>query len=368
MVVAHRGDSHAKRNEMKKLVLLFVAALALAACGNHKKTSYDEMGSNGLTTRTENLKTNLRTYVNRGIMMGQQYGTLQGVGWQSDSDRSDLQGICADRPAVNGYELCGIERGQKTNADGLPFADIRRDVVQHFRRGGLVTMTWTAPDPHGSDDQLKAWTAKVAQFLASLQDAYGIKAPVVLFICPLDGHSWYTRLSKSDYARLYQQTAGWLKDDEAVNVLLGYSATPADLQQHSVQMPDADIDVVNLTLMAEQSADTAAYARQLNTLLPLLAQTAQQANAVPALTTGIDGLPLCDYFSRLLMPAVSRQRLAYVLLGRNHGEPKQQHFCVPYPGCPNEKIQDFMNLYNHDGFIFLNHLNGLYLNHNEKRD
>ena len=128
-------------------------------------------------------------------------------------------------------------------------------------------------------------------------------------------------LSKSDYARLYQQTAGWLKDDEAVNVLLGYSATPADLQQHSVQMPDADIDVVNLTLMAEQSADTAAYARQPNTLLPLLAQTAQQANAVPALTTGIEGLPLCDYFSRLLHACRQPSATGLRAIGRNHENP-----------------------------------------------
>lgn len=354
---------------MKKILFFLLLVITVASCGHKKKTSYDEIGSSGMTTRTENLKANLRTYINNGVLIGQQYGTLEGIGWQCDSNRSDFQGLCADRPAVNGYELCGIEHEKKINSDSLPFDNIRKDVLKYFRKGGLITMTWTAPDPQGNDDQLKDWTKQVAQFLSSLQDAYGIKAPVVLFLYPLDGHSWYSKLSKDDYNKLYEKTAGWLKDDEVTNVLFGYNTTPSELKQQNLQLPDADIDVFNLTFMADkQTSDTTAYARELNELLPLLAHTAQENNLVPALTTGMEGLPLNDYFSQVLMPAVSKQRLSYVLMGRNHGDFKQGHFCVPYPGCSNAKIQDFMQLYNHDGFVFLNRLNGLYLNHNDKKD
>jgi len=353
---------------MKRILFFLLIVITVASCGHKKKTSYDEIGSSGMTTRTENLKANLRTYINKGILIGQQYGTLEGVGWQCDSDRSDFQGICGDQPAVNGYELCGIERWQKINSDSLSFGNLRRDVMKNFHKGGLITMTWTAPDPKGNDDQLKEWTQQVAQFLNSLQDAYGIKAPIVLFLYPFNGHSWYCKLSKDNYSELYEKTANWLKDDKVTNVLFGYSTTPSDLKRQSIELPNADIDVINLTLMSEKMpADTTAYTCELNELLPLLTRTAHDNNMVPALTTGLEGLPLNNYFSQILMPAISKQRISYVLLGCNHGDSKQGHFYVPYPGCSNEKIHDFMDLYNHDGFIFLNHLNGLYLNQDEKK-
>lgn len=66
----------------------------------------------GLTTRTENLKTNIKAYANKGTLIGQMYGTLTGIGWnrwQCDSDRCDLKTLCGYRPAANGYELAGIE-------------------------------------------------------------------------------------------------------------------------------------------------------------------------------------------------------------------------------------------------------------------
>lgn len=355
---------------MKRILFFLLIVITVTSCGHKNKTSYDEIGSSGMTTRTENMKSNLRTYINKGILMGQQYGTLEGVGWQCDSDRSDFQEICGDLPAVNDYELCGIERGQKINSDSLSFENIRRDVMKNFHKGGLITMEWTAPDPKGNDDQLKEWTQQIARFLNSLQDAYGIKAPIVLFLYPLNDHSWYTKLSKEDYAKLYEKTADWLKDDGKVtNVLFGYSTTPSDLQKQNIQLPDADLDVINLTLMSESKpSDANTYASKLNELLPLLVRTAQENNLVPALKTGLEGLPMSNYFSQILMPAISKHRISYVLLGRNHGDPKQGHFYAPYPGCSNEKIQDFMEMYNHDGFIFLNHLNGLYLNHNERKN
>lgn len=44
---------------IKYLLLIFAALMALSSCGEKKKKSYDEIAMSGLTTRTENLKTNL---------------------------------------------------------------------------------------------------------------------------------------------------------------------------------------------------------------------------------------------------------------------------------------------------------------------
>lgn len=106
---------------------MFAALLAFSSCGEKKKKSYDEIAMSGLTTRTENLKTNIKAYANKGTLIGQMYGTLTGIGWnrwQCDSDRCDLKTLCGYRPAANGYELAGIENGKSQNIDGVPFKAI----------------------------------------------------------------------------------------------------------------------------------------------------------------------------------------------------------------------------------------------------
>lgn len=48
---------------------MFAALLAFSSCGEKKKKSYDEIAMSGLTTRTENLKTNIKAYANKGTLI-----------------------------------------------------------------------------------------------------------------------------------------------------------------------------------------------------------------------------------------------------------------------------------------------------------
>ena len=45
---------------IKYIILMFAALMAFSSCGEKKKKSYDEIAMSGLTTRTENLKTNIK--------------------------------------------------------------------------------------------------------------------------------------------------------------------------------------------------------------------------------------------------------------------------------------------------------------------
>ena len=96
-------------------------------CGEKKKKAYDEIAMSGLTTRTENLKTNIKAFANKGTLIGQMYGTLSGMGWnrwECDSDRCDMKALCGYRPAANGYELAGIDKTVKRiylSREGLNF-------------------------------------------------------------------------------------------------------------------------------------------------------------------------------------------------------------------------------------------------------
>lgn len=339
--------------------------LVLAACGNKEKKSYDEMGSDGITVRTENLRSNLMSFTSKGVLIGQRYGTLEGIGWQNDSDRSDFKEICNDRPAVTGYELRGIESGKDYNPDNMQFKWIKANAVQFFKKGGLVTMTWTAPNPNGNDELIKEWTRNLSKFLSSLQDGYGIKAPVALFLLPRNGNNWYDKLPHDEYTALYHEIADELKENEVTNVILGYSEACTDnepLPSFKYYPEQVDVAVVNITYLQTQGKQNInAYRENLKNMLPKLSQFALDHNAVPGLTTGIEGVTDSSYFNQVLLPAIKQTRLSYVMFGENHGDYKDGHFYTPYPGEGNDMIHGFMEFYNDPTTIFLSHLNGLYL-------
>ncbi len=339
-----------------------LVVLSLSSCGRTGKKSYDEMGAHGLTTRTENLQANLRSFLNKGVLIGQQYGTLEGVGWRCDSDRSDFYSICNDRPACSGYEIRGIEDDQKTNVDSIPFVNIRKDILRLFRKGGLILLTWTAPNPQGNLHLLNQWLDRVAAFLNSLEDDYLIKAPVILFPYPLDGKSWYARLSSEEYKHLFEQTVERLKDQGVTNALYGLSFTGVMSQKHLEEWLPTGIDVLNGALFqVTPQTNIRHYQSDLAKLLPVLTHCAQERNIVPGLMTGIEGLQDTTYFSETLLGIIHQCRLSYIMLGRNTGEFKERHYYAPYPGVDNALIADFVKMYNDQGAIFLSRLNGLYL-------
>lgn len=343
---------------MKKhiTILSIAAALVLASCGGkQQKKSYDEMGESGLTTRTEHLRDNLRGSFHDKVMIGQQYGTLQGIGWTGDSARSDMHSACGDGPAAVGYCLDGIEQGHQLNSDSLDFDAIRHDVLQNFRKGALITMTWTAPADATKPEKLKEYTARVAKYLDTLQDDYGIKAPVVLFPYPTDGAAWYTGLPAADYQQLFHNTVSMLKEQETTNVLFGF-ATNESVER----CPVDDIDVVELRCLLA-ARDSSLFQQRVADRLPQICTFAQEHFKAVGLTTGIEGNTNPSFYSQQLLPLLEQNQLSYLMLGRNYGHPEEGHYHVPYPGTDNGLMTDFTRLYNAKSTIFIHDLNGLYL-------
>lgn len=349
---------------MKKSALFLALAfivVTLCSCGGKKK-SYDELASSGLTTRTENLKENIKAYAAKGTIVGQINGTIQGIGWQCDSDRSDIHSVCGDRPAAVGYELAGIERGSKTNADGLPFDAIRQDVLHNFRRGALVTMQWTAPDFKGDDDLLSQYVKRLADYLGTLHDEYGIKAPVVLYLYPLNGKAWYDRLSSDDYTSLYKKTQDLLDEEDVTNVVYGYAESYPSTQ-FLTRYPDNNIDVICATCVQTVGAQSKDYARLLDEMVVKAQSFAQEHNNATGVVVGQESLPDSAIFSQTLLPLLRKHRLSYLMFGANRGDFKDGHYCIPFPGDGNSLIQDFMQFYNNETTVFMRRLNGLYLKH-----
>ena len=352
---------------IKYLLLIFAALMALSSCGEKKKKSYDEIAMSGLTTRTENLKTNLKAFANKGTLIGQMYGTLSGMGWnrwECDSDRCDLKALCGYRPAANGYELGGIESGKQQNADGVPFKAIREDVLNHFRKGGLLIMNWTMPNYNADEDKLEEYTQQVAKYLDTLQDGYGIKAPVILNLLPIDGKTWYCQLSAEDYIKLYQKIQDLLSDEEVTNVVYGYSETYQPGKKLMERYPDHNIDVINITYFQSKDAiNLPLYQKSIKDIVAQALPFAQEHNNAFGMTTGIESIGDSSIFADVLLPELKRHHIAYLMFGRNAGEPIEEHYYTPYPGVSNSKTHGFMELVNDEVSVFLEKLNGLYLEH-----
>ncbi len=352
------------------LLLLFAViaiSTCLLSCSEKKKKSYDDIAMSGLTTRTENMKANIKAFASKGTLIGQVYGTLSGIGWngwETDSIQSDIKAVCDFLPAVNGYELAGIETGKQQNIDGIPVKAIHSDVLKTFRKGGLIMMNWTMPSYQDNEEVLEDYVKQVAKFLSDLQDGYGIKAPVVLNLLPIDGKSWYCKLSNDAYKNLYKEIQSLLNDADVNNVVYGYSETYFPDKELMERYPDHNVDVINITyLQPRTSMSLPLYAQSMKRIISKALPFAQDHNNAFGLTTGVESIGDSSIFSATLLPELKQHRIAYLMFGRNQGEPLDEHYFTPYPGVSNAKVHGFMELVNDKISVFLEKLNGLYLAH-----
>lgn len=357
---------------MKNLYPILLCLLITACGGKNKTTSYEAFGESGLTTRTENLKRNLLLFEEKGVIIGQMYGTTEGIGWIGDSARSDFQSVAGVLPACVGYELCGVERGLLQNSDSIPFQQMRIDIIDFFRHQGLVVLRWTAPNPgnkvlvEGSDANKKwrEWVTKLTAYINSLQNGYGIHVPVLLAICPLVSGSWYENLPIADYKQLQQLTIS-LIDDATNNVIYAFSNSMVenDMEIFTAKMPDA-VDVVEFYYLADADANT--YKENLSRVVHSLSAWCSSNMKAAGVITGLKGLTgASDFWSNTIQPVVDQCRLSYLMFGRNHGDFKEGNFYAPYPG--HYSVPDFIKLRNDRRAIFMNRLNGLLVNQNNRK-
>ena len=347
---------------MKKTSIIIAAALALASCGGNQHKADDPLADTGRTQRTENLLTNLKALGDSSVwLFGHQDDTVYGVGWEADytndstiHQRSDVKSVCNDYPALLGFELGGIEKGDDRNIDGVPFSRIRKEAIAHFDRGGMVTLSWTVE----KEEQSEADIDRVAQFLNTLETPYGVKVPILF------------RLRGAFTKALWQTVVGRLKENGVVNALYVYSAQCSTSQSYLDRYPDDDIiDLLGLDCYCEaQEADTAQianYAAQLDKNLDIVCQLAKKHQKAVALTeTGYENIKTADWWTKTLAPVLARHPISYVLIWRNACNTQtlgaESHYYAPYPG--QKSTSDFIRFYNDKQSLFLSDVNGLYRN------
>ena len=383
---------------MKKIIILSLVTSLMLTMSCSKKKADDPIAESGRTQRTENLLAHLHAISANGYLIGHQDDPVYGVGWVGDSCRSDVKSVCGDFPAVIGFDLGHLELGDSVNLDGVPFDRMRDEIIRHFDRGGMVTLSWHLDNPltggsawvkpdsltdqekqtvasvlKGGEchDKFLGWLDTLASFLNSLETPYGVKVPVLFRPWHEHTGSWFwwgqNLCTTEQYKALWKLTVDQLKQRGVNNVLYAYSPGTefnGDAAKYLERWPgDEIVDVIGFDSYCTNNAeDTVAinnYASSLDLNLKALCDIAKQHNVVPALTeTGMESLGKADWWTSTLMPVLNKYPIAYVLLWRNaHNKPG--HFYMPYPG--QKTVSDFVKFYNDKRTLFVKDVNGLYL-------
>ena len=381
------------------------AALLTAACGNNEKKADDPLADSGRTQRTENLLENLKAIGDSTVyLFGHHDDTVYGIGWAADysndstiHQRSDVKSVCNDYPALLSFDLGHIELGDSLNLDGVPFQRIRQEILAHYDRGGMITLSWHVNNPLSGGtswvaDSLKStetktvaavleggekhdvflsWLDRVADFLNSLETPYGVKVPVLFRPWHEHTGSWFwwgqEHCTPEQYKALWQLTTSRLKDKGVVNALYAYSpGTEPDGNEakYMERYPGDDvIDLIGLDCYCwAPEADTTQitnYATTLDKNLGMVCTIAKKRQKAVALTeTGYECLKKKDWWTATLALILERHPISYVLVWRN-AHNRENHFFAPYPG--QQSASDFIRFYNDKRTLFLQDLNGLYL-------
>ena len=388
-----------KQNTVMKNYLMIASVVLLTiACGNNKQKAEDPIGDSGRTLRTEQLLNHLIAYGDSTVyLFGHHDDTVYGIGWDGDEDRSDVKSVCNDYPALLSFDLGHIELGDSVNLDGVPFNRIRQEIIKHFDRGGMVTLSWHLDNPLSGGtswvaDSLKdveaqtvaavleggekhelflSWIDHVAEFLNSLETPYGVKVPVLFRPWHEHTGSWFwwgqDLCTTEQYKALWQMTIKRLEEHEVVNTLYAYSPgtePDGDETKYMERYPGDDIiDLMGLdSYCFAEDADTvkiANYAAQLDRNLQMICRVAKEHQKAVALTeTGYEGIKTTNWWTYTLAPVIAKHPICYVLVWRNAHD-KPGHYYAPFPG--QQSTSDFVKFYNDPKTLFLHDVNGLYL-------
>nr|WP_294894421.1 glycosyl hydrolase [uncultured Pedobacter sp.] len=342
------------------------------------------------TPETKNLYKNLQKLLDKGVMFGHQDDLAYGVKWKkADGIRSDVNDVVKDYPAVFGWDLGQIEHQSKNNIDGVPFEKMKEYIKWVYDNGGINTFSWHVDNPvtlkHAWDNTpavaavlpggkknriYKKWMNSAAKYIKSLKGSDGKHIPIIFrpYHELNGGWFWWGKDSTStdEYIKLYQYTVNYLKNKKHLhNIIYVYNTNSFQTAAEFTERYPGDnfIDMVsfdNYQFAPINTADSVIqksslnYQAQIKGGLTILDSVAKAHNKIPTFAeTGLEALPIKDWWTNTLWPVIKDYRISYVLVWRNHGwmeNEKKFHYYAPYPGQPS--APDFQKFYDLKGTLF----------------
>ena len=315
-------------------------------------------------------------------MFGHHDDTVYGIGWEFDEGGSDVQKVCGDYPAVISFDLGEIELGGDKSLDKVPFEKIRKEIINQYNRGGLVSLSWHPRNPKTGGDawdvsdhavvksilpegenyeKFQSWLGKVNDFILSLKTSDGTKIPVLFRPWHEHTGSWFwwgqNLCTTDEYKTLWRMTADYLNAHGATDqIVYAYSTgtEPQDQASYLERYPGHDlIDVLGFD--AYQREDKDFFLKSMDTSLSVIDSIGKANHKIIAVTeTGYEGIPDSTWWTGTLLPAMEKYPVAYVLVWRNARE-KVTHFFGPYPG--QASAEDFKKFFENPKTLFASDIN-----------
>ncbi len=365
---------------MKNYAIFFVLALfTLNSCNNNLPIPADP----DATPETVNLYRSLLELQQKGVMYGHQDDLMYGRTWWYEKGRSDTKDFTGDYPAVAGFELGWLELGKERSLDSVSFAQIAEQVKAHYKRGGVIAISWHADNPltgqlpntlerrqHGSawdvsstevvksilpggenHELFNTWLERLATFFIGLKDDDGTPIPIIFR--PYHEHSgsffwWGTDIcTDEEYSALWRYTVEFLRDKKEIHTILYAYNTDrvTSLEQYMQGYPGDDIiDMLSIDMYDRGEQ----FGPELDKALEFVTNEAIVRNKLTALSETGSRRGMDDWWSTVLLPVVSKYPVGHVLtwrhtFGQFYGMPADSK---PFP-------EDFMNFYNSERSLFL---------------
>ena len=368
---------------MKQLLMIAVIGAALTGCTTQKQAEPEKTGAQLLMER-------LDTLLQKGIMFGHQDDPFYGLTWEYQNDSSDVKNVCGDWPAVMGFELGGIEMGDAKNLDSVPFTKMREEIIKHYERGGIITISWhprnpvTTIDgggpagqkfPEGSawdvtdstvvkkileggshHEKFQVWMNRLGDFLADLKTSDGQKIPFMFRPWHENSGSWFWWGEKlctvDEYKALWNLLQDYLRDRGFDNVVWAYSPGCQDnltAERLLDRYPGDDrVDMLGLDGYQWQPEEKEQFIARGRQNLEVLCQVAKEHGKIPALTEcGMKNLTEPTWWTSTLLPTVEGYPISYLLVWRNY---KGEWF-GPSPSKPDADY--FRQMYDNEKILFL---------------
>lgn len=328
------------------------------------------------TPETQHLLSALKNLPSTGFMFGHHDDTSYGIGWDGETGRSDVKSVCGAYPAVLSFDLGHIELGHDKNLDKVPFQHIRNEIIAHYNRGGMCSLSWHLNNPvTGKDswdvsnaavvtsilpggtnhEKFLGWLDKAAAFMNSLVTAEGVKVPVLFRPWHEHTGSWFwwgqNLCSADEFKALWKLTRKRMQEHGVNNLLYAYSpgSEPNDTTEYLERYPGDDI--IDLFGFDTYQFDRDKYMKTMEKSLSILTATGKAHDKPIAVTeTGFEAIPDSLWWTETLMPVLGKYPISYVLVWRNARE-REGHYYAPYPG--QASADDFIRFYNSPKTLFI---------------
>jgi mannan endo-1,4-beta-mannosidase len=314
------------------------------------------------TRGTQFLYASMQRLIGAGVLFGHHDDLAYGVGWRGDANRSDVQTVTGDLPAVYGWDLARLETGSPNDINSIPFKRQAQFVKDVYKRGGINTFCWHLNNPVNgktawdtSENTVKqiipggmhhqefvAYLDKIAAYLKTLKGEQGEAIPILFRPFHELTGNWFwwgkNTCTPQEFKSLWRFTTLYLRDKKKLhNLIMVYSTAGCYSEAQFLERYPGDdvVDVMGFDDYCDQNVDK--YAIRLDKQLSVLQQIGAKRHKVISLPeTGFVLLPQANWWTNVLLPIISKYKLSYMMLWRNGGP---EHFYVPYPG--QQSANDF---------------------------